>query len=208
MLESEDPLRQKTRYEWETPFGPKKVTGSGGDERYFEWDKRGNLVSHTDCSGNVSRHAYDENGHPAGEMDAEGRKWSADYSAWGERQYALPLDPEEAAPSGTDCALRFQGQYFDAETGLHYNTLRYYDPGCGRFISPDPINIQGGLNLYQYAPNAANWIDPWGWCPTKKGAIKAVGLPTKGRIRYVPPKDWKPTTPLPKKRWWLSRSIW
>ncbi|MDR0735635.1 MAG: hypothetical protein LBF51_02165, partial [Zoogloeaceae bacterium] len=32
LLESEDPLRQKTRYEWETPFGPKKVTGSGGDE--------------------------------------------------------------------------------------------------------------------------------------------------------------------------------
>jgi uncharacterized protein RhaS with RHS repeats len=46
---------------------------------------------------------------------------------------------------------------------LHYNTFRYYDPGCGRFISPDPINIEGGLNLYQYAPNAANWIDPWGW---------------------------------------------
>jgi RHS repeat-associated protein len=51
----------------------------------------------------------------------------------------------------------------DAETGLHYNTFRYYDPGCGRFISPDPINIEGGLNLYRYAPNAANWIDPWGW---------------------------------------------
>jgi RHS repeat-associated protein len=66
-------------------------------------------------------------------------------------------------PYGTGYALRFQGQYFDAETGLHYNTLRCYNPGCGRFISPDPINIQGGLNLYQYAPNAANWIDPWGW---------------------------------------------
>jgi RHS repeat-associated protein len=62
-----------------------------------------------------------------------------------------------------DChgTIRFQGQYFDAETGLHYNTFRYYDPGCGRFISPNPITIQG-LNLYQYAPNAANWIDPWG----------------------------------------------
>jgi uncharacterized protein RhaS with RHS repeats len=46
---------------------------------------------------------------------------------------------------------------------LHYNTFRYYDPGCGRFISPDPINIEGGLNLYRYAPNAASWIDPWGW---------------------------------------------
>jgi uncharacterized protein RhaS with RHS repeats len=52
---------------------------------------------------------------------------------------------------------------------LHYNTFRYYDPGCGRFISPDPINIEGGLNLYQYAPNAANWIDPWGLCPNPWG---------------------------------------
>jgi RHS repeat-associated protein len=78
-------------------------------------------------------------------------------------------------PRGTDCALRFQGQYFDAETGLHYNTLRCYNPGCGRFISPDPINIEGGLNLYQYAPNAANWIDPWGWAchGNSKGSRKA-----------------------------------
>jgi RHS repeat-associated protein len=96
--------------------------------------------------------------------DGEGRiEWSADYSAWGEKQYSLPLNADEAAQIRTDCAIRFQGQYFDAETGLHYNTFRYYDPGCGRFISPDPINIHGGLNLYQYAPNAANWIDPWGW---------------------------------------------
>jgi uncharacterized protein RhaS with RHS repeats len=54
---------------------------------------------------------------------------------------------------------------------LHYNTFRYYDPGCGRFISPDPINIEGGLNLYQYAPNAANWIDPWGWACSSRDQI-------------------------------------
>ncbi|WP_337579370.1 RHS repeat-associated core domain-containing protein, partial [Pseudomonas savastanoi] len=35
--------------------------------------------------------------------------------------------------------LRFQGQYFDVETGLHYNTFRYYDPEIGRFITQDPI---------------------------------------------------------------------
>jgi RHS repeat-associated protein len=131
--------------------------------------------------------------------DAEGKiEWSADYSAWGERQYALPLAPEEAAPSGTECALRFQGQYFDAETGLHYNTFRYYDPGCGRFISPDPINIEGGLNLYQYAPNAANWIDPLGWCPTIRGKIQKAGLPGRGRYRYMAPKRYKADQELPR----------
>jgi uncharacterized protein RhaS with RHS repeats len=66
---------------------------------------------------------------------------------------------------------------------LHYNTFRYYDPGCGRFISPDPINIQGGLNLYQYAPNAANWIDPLGWCPKTRARSKPVNLPSAKKIK-------------------------
>ncbi|WP_374707373.1 RHS repeat-associated core domain-containing protein, partial [Pseudomonas sp. Colony2] len=35
--------------------------------------------------------------------------------------------------------LRFQGQYLDRETGLHFNTFRFYDPDVGRFTTPDPI---------------------------------------------------------------------
>ncbi|CAD5859364.1 RHS Repeat family protein [Escherichia coli] len=58
--------------------------------------------------------------------------------------------------------LRLPGQYFDEETGLHYNLFRYYAPECGRFISQDPISIRGGLNLYRYAPNPIRWIDPLG----------------------------------------------
>ncbi|WP_456310863.1 RHS repeat-associated core domain-containing protein [Serratia proteamaculans] len=41
--------------------------------------------------------------------------------------------------------LRFAGQYHDKETGLHYNTLRYYDPDAGRFTQPDPTGLAGGL---------------------------------------------------------------
>jgi hypothetical protein len=37
--------------------------------------------------------------------------------------------------------LRFAGQYYDGETGLHYNYFRYYDPGTGRYITADPIGI-------------------------------------------------------------------
>ncbi|WP_249221050.1 RHS repeat-associated core domain-containing protein, partial [Serratia rubidaea] len=59
--------------------------------------------------------------------------------------------------------LRFQGQYFDAETGLHYNRYRYYDPQTGSYISQDPIGLRGGLNLYQYVPNPLGWVDPLGW---------------------------------------------
>ncbi|WP_218656765.1 RHS repeat-associated core domain-containing protein, partial [Enterobacter cloacae] len=56
----------------------------------------------------------------------------------------------------------YAGQYADGETGLHYNLFRYYDPQVGRFIVQDPIGLNGGWNLYQYAPNPLSWIDPWG----------------------------------------------
>ena len=46
--------------------------------------------------------------------------------------------------------LRFPGQYFDAETGNHYNYFRDYNPETGRYIESDPIGLQGGLNTYGY----------------------------------------------------------
>src|SRR5262249_50046084 len=58
--------------------------------------------------------------------------------------------------------LRFQGQYEDSETGLHYNFFRYYDPESGRYINRDPVGLWGGLNQYAYAQNPINWVDPLG----------------------------------------------
>nr|WP_285409091.1 RHS repeat-associated core domain-containing protein [Pseudomonas sp. FR229a] len=85
--------------------------------------------------------------------------WSAKYRAYGN---LAALDVSEI-----DNPLRFQGQYFDAETGLHYNRHRYYNPGTGRFLTPDPIKLAGGLNSYQYVPNPTGWVDPLGLntCP-------------------------------------------
>jgi len=65
--------------------------------------------------------------------------------------------------------LRFQGQYFDEETGLHYNRFRYYDPDIGRFVSQDPVGFAGGDNFYQYAPNPTGWVDPFGLARKKDG---------------------------------------
>ena len=57
----------------------------------------------------------------------------------------------------------FPGQYYDQETGLHYNYFRYYDPLIGRYITADPIGLDGGINLYRYADaNPITFSDPLG----------------------------------------------
>ncbi|QDQ27031.1 hypothetical protein FNU76_12035 [Chitinimonas arctica] len=103
--------------------------------------------------------------------------WQASYKTWGNTATLEWVDPsghprERARQSTTEHAavqpLRFQGQYFDAETGLHYNRFRYYDPDVGRFISNDPIGLAGGENIYQYAPNPLGWVDPLGLEKCKK----------------------------------------
>jgi RHS repeat-associated protein len=64
----------------------------------------------------------------------------------------------------TTTPFRFRGQYADEETGLCYNRHRYYDPEIGRYISADPIGLEGGVNAFAYAGN----------CPTS--AVDVDGL--------------------------------
>jgi len=115
--------------------------------------------------GQIFHFHTDVNGAPEELTTHDGRTaWRARYQTWGnlaleEWSTAAQGDP---APQPRVQNLRFQGQYYDAETGLHYNTFRYYDPDVGRFISQDPIGLRGGLNLYQYAPDPLAWVDPWG----------------------------------------------
>jgi RHS repeat-associated protein len=111
----------------------------------------------TDADGKASIYYYhnDPNGCPAKITDKQGEvQWAVSYSVWGKvtRQHA----------SATGNALRLQGQYFDEETGLHYNRHRYYDPHIGQFVSADPLRLAAGENLFRFASNPFSWIDPQG----------------------------------------------
>jgi len=68
--------------------------------------------------------------------------------------------------------IRSPGQYFDQETGLHYNYFRYYDPQTGRYLTSDPIGLAGGLNTYSFANgNPVNLIDPFGLAGSGRSSI-------------------------------------
>lgn len=99
------------------------------------------------------------NGSPEALTDADGViKWRQQRPMlWGRDRHESLTDGQ-----GVSQNLRFQGQYLDRETGLHYNLFRYYDPECGRFTQPDPVGLSGGLNLYAYVKNPLTWIDPLG----------------------------------------------
>ena len=70
--------------------------------------------------------------------------------------------------------FRLQNQYCDRETGLHYNFFRYYEPDVGRFMNQDPIGLEGGGNLYAFAPNIQGWVDPLGLAKNR-GRVQAQG---------------------------------
>ena len=88
----------------------------------------------------------DHLGTPQELTDQQGQlQWTGHYRAWGELAKATDRDGNAAS---VEMPLRFQGQYCDAETGLHYNPHRYYDPQLGWFTIQDPISLAGGPNLY------------------------------------------------------------
>ncbi len=162
------------------PFGRRLWKEVDGTRTYFFYSDEG-LVAEYDESGNEMRsygyqpdstwttgplwlkegssyywYQNDHLGTPQKLIDGDGTVvWEGQYNAFGNAQIAV---------NTIENNLRFPGQYFDAETGLHYNWFRYYDPAIGRYLRVDPIGFAGGdVNLYVYVGNnLMNWVDPWG----------------------------------------------
>ncbi len=98
------------------------------------------------------------NGLPERVTDANGQTvWRGQFSTWGKTERELSV-PQWQVPQN----LRFQGQYLDRESGLHYNLFRYYDPVAGRYTQMDPIGLAGGMNTYSYVGDPLTWVDPLG----------------------------------------------
>ncbi|KAB2888427.1 MAG: hypothetical protein F9K32_16560 [Desulfobulbaceae bacterium] len=159
---------------------------------YYLYDTNSQLIAETAADGTVQReYVYldgeplavkeyqtspgvyyfinDHLGTPQRLITATGEiAWQAAY---------LPYGQAQVTTATVQNNLRFPGQYYDAETGLHYNWHRYYDPETGRYISADPIGLDGGMNLYRYvAGNPVNWVDPAGLEIHYEGRDEEVSL--------------------------------
>jgi RHS repeat-associated protein len=164
----------------------KQLSGGQSDDIRFVYGLQGELLGEYQANGQVIReYLYQtENGiaELVAERTADGTLiyihadhlgtprlatdqaqtvvWRWDSDAFGTTQVNNNPDGDS---NPTTINHRFAGQYFDEESGVHYNYHRYYDPSTGRYITSDPIGLAGGLNTYAYVSgNPLRFIDPSG----------------------------------------------
>ena len=160
------------------PFGRRIWKEVHGQRTYYHYSDQG-LIAELDATGTLIKSYGYKPGSPWGTDPLYVRQGGRNYwyltdhlgtpqqivaengaVVW-QAQYAVFGKAEVDAGSTLTNNLRFPGQYYDAETGLHYNWNRYYDPEVGRYTQTDPIGFEGGdVNLYGYVgENPVNWMD-------------------------------------------------
>lgn len=142
----------ETRWEWDGHRPIHEVPPSGETITWLWDDGRRCALGRLDEQG-VELAVHDINGGAAALVDAKGALvWSGTMGLYG-----------QPAPDAPDrWPWRWAGQYHDAETGLHYNRFRYYDPASGRYTTPDPLGLLGGPNRYGYCRDPILGRDPLG----------------------------------------------
>ena len=158
----------------------------------YHYDLAGRLLAETNTAGTVQAvYLYDDNGTPLAIVQAANSaynntsqdklvylqtdhlgtprlatdaakrtvwKWESD--AFGS---TAPVQDPDGDGIATTINLRFAGQYYDAESGLHDNWHRTYDPSLGRYLSSDPIGLDGGMNTFGYVGQSPlKFVDPKG----------------------------------------------
>ncbi|MFE0723772.1 RHS repeat-associated core domain-containing protein [Streptomyces rochei] len=168
---------EETRFTWDGPHLVEQTTRThdGTEEHSLTWDREGvRPVAQTErvTLAHAPQEVVDERffavvtdlvGTPTELVSEEGDLvWRSKGTLWG----LTAPDPDATAYT----PLRFPGQYFDEETGLHHNYFRLYDPATGAYISPDPLGTEAGPNPYRYALNPLLWIDYLGLLTCRQNA--------------------------------------
>ncbi|MGW4562287.1 putative T7SS-secreted protein [Streptomyces sp. NPDC004561] len=118
-------------------------------------------------------------GTPSELIDEQGDiAWRTRSTLWGTTAWS--------ANSTAYTPLRFPGQYYDPETGLHYNYFRHYDPQTARYLTPDPLGLTPAPNPATYVHNPNTWVDPLGLAPCEKKENLPEGYTPSPALEYDP----------------------
>ena len=145
---------------------------------YYHHDQLGTPLQATDKAGNIV--------------------WAANFDAFGRANITTPQATVDKPTITSN--LRLPGQYEDLETGLHYNWHRYYDAEVGRYVTSDPIGLEGGINRYSYVRGSPlSFVDPmglytevirWASSPGFTGSWGHISGNINGRSYSFGPNGW------------------
>nr|WP_107644953.1 DUF6531 domain-containing protein [Streptomyces sp. Ru87] len=164
-------VAEQVHFTWDGTTLAEQTTTTPGDRNQITltWDHNGlqPLTQTERLTNATSQHEIDRRffaivtdlvGTPTELVDETGSiAWHTRTTLWGTTTWATN--------STAHTPLRFPGQYWDAETGLHYNFHRYYEPLSGRYISSDPLGLAPSPNPVAYVHNPQTWYDPFGLSP-------------------------------------------
>jgi RHS repeat-associated protein len=191
----------KTTY-WYNALG-QRVRKTGQDTTYYFYDGEGRVLGEYDRNGSAIQETVYVNNMPVVVLKQEQGN-TVPYYIYADHintprvitranDNAMVWRWDNADPFGAaapDVSLagpvafgynpRFPGQMFDGESGFHYNYFRDYDPKTGRYITSDPIGLNGGINTYGYVSgNSLSFIDPLGLAKQKPNSAYCKNLSDK-----------------------------